>query len=167
MSRARAGIAMAVVLVMGGAVFGLRMGDEPADKIPAPSAAQVAQAKQRISAGGATVRTGRQAFEDEGCNRCHSIAAIGADGKLGPRLDALDDNESEHIAESITDPRDEIVDGFPAELMPTDFAKRLSADEIQALAAFIGAASGIKEDRGGKRGKDGGRGRRGRGGDDG
>ncbi|MGH2917051.1 MAG: c-type cytochrome [Solirubrobacteraceae bacterium] len=163
----RAALAVIVVAIMGAAILGIGLVDAPADKEPAPSAAQHAAAKQRTAAGGATVRAGRQAFEDEGCDRCHSIAAIGADGKLGPRLDALDD-DSEDIAESITDPRDDITDGYEEELMPTDYGEELDPDTIRALAAFIAAASGREaedsEDFGEGRGR--GRGRSGRGGGD-
>jgi cytochrome c553 len=86
-------------------------------------------------------------FTDEGCDRCHSLAAIEADGKLGPRLDMLDD-DAEDIAESITDPRDDIEDDYPENLMPTDYAQRMSRAEIQALSAFIAAASGGEPEEG-------------------
>ncbi len=137
----RAALAALVVLVMGAAIVGIGMGDAPADKQPAPTAAQVAAAKQRIAA----TPEGLELFADEGCDRCHSIAAVGADGKLGPRLDMVDD-DAEDIAESITDPRDDIVDGFSEKLMPTDYGEELSPNEIAALAAFLAAASGGEDD---------------------
>ena len=98
-------------------------------------------AKQRIAAGGAAAARGRALFEDEGCDRCHSIAAIGAEGKLGPRLDTIDD-DADDIAEAIVEPREDIVDGFPEKLMPDDYGERLSDAEVADLAAFVAAASG-------------------------
>ena len=160
MSLLRAALAAIVVLVMGTAILGIGMGEAPAQRQSAPTAAQVAAAEQRIAAGGATVGTGRQAFTDDGCDRCHSIAASGADGQLGPRLDTLDD-DSEDLAESITDPRDDIADGFPQELMPTDYAQELGIQRIRSLAAFIAAASGEEDEDDEQSGK--GRGRSGRG----
>jgi len=41
----------------------------------------------------AVTARGRALFEDEGCDRCHAIAATGAEGMLGPRLDVIDDGD--------------------------------------------------------------------------
>ena len=156
-------LALVVVAVMGCAIVGIGMGSAPAERERAPSAAAVAAARARIQAGGGAVRRGRELFTAEGCDRCHSIAAIGAEGKLGPRLDTIDE-DAEEILDSIRDPRDDIVDGYPENLMADDYAKRLSSGELQALAAFVAAAAGGEgdEDSGGR-----GRGRgRGRGGSD-
>lgn len=153
-------LALLVVVIMGCAIAGVGMGEAPAERRPAPSAAVVAAARERIATLGPL---GRRLFTGEGCDRCHSIAAIDADGKLGPRLDTLDD-DAEDIAESIVDPRDDVEDGFPEKLMPDDYAERMGDAEIRALAAFVAAASGgeAEDDDSGR-----GRGRnRGRGGED-
>lgn len=151
-------LAALVLVLMGGAIAGIGMGETPAEREAAPSPADVQAARQRIAA---LAPRGRDLFTGEGCDRCHSIAAIGAAGKLGPRLDMLDD-DAEDIAESITDPRDEIEDGYPEKLMPADYAKRLDDGELRALAAFVAAASGGERD--GEDDDSGGRGRgRGRG----
>jgi mono/diheme cytochrome c family protein len=156
-------LAALTVLVLGGAIAGVGMGEAPAERRAA--------ARQRIAAGGAATARGRALFAAEGCDRCHSIAATGAEGKLGPRLDAIDE-DAEKIAEAIVDPREETAGGFPATLMPADFGDRLSDAQVADLAAFVAAASG--GEGGGESGKDGGRGRgrgessgHGRGGDDG
>jgi cytochrome c553 len=165
MTPVRAALVVIVAFVMGCAATGIGMGDSAAEREPAPSAAQVTAAKQRITNGSESVRRGRELFTSEGCDRCHSIAAIGAEGKLGPRLDTLD-KDSEEILQSITDPRDEITDGYPEKLMPTDFGTRLDVAEVQALADFVAAVSG-GEAEGGDGGGGGGKGRgrgRGRGG---
>ena len=117
------------------------MGQAPAEHSAAPSPAAVTASKQRIAAGGAATARGRALFEDEGCDRCHSIAATGAEGKLGPRLDMIDD-DADDIAEAIVKPREEIVDGFPEKLMPDDFGRRLNDAEVADLAAFVAAAAG-------------------------
>jgi mono/diheme cytochrome c family protein len=154
-------LAALVVLVMGCAIAGVGIGEAPAERQSAPSAAATAAARQRVAALGPQ---GRALFTEEGCDRCHSIAAIGAEGKLGPRLDTLDD-DADDIAQSIADPRADIEDGFPGQLMPADFAERMSTAEIRALSAFVAAASGEAEERDEDSGR--GRGRnRGRGGED-
>jgi len=153
-------LAALVVLVMGAAIAGAGMGEAPAEREAAPTQAAVQAAKQRIAAGGAVMARGRQLFADEGCDRCHAIAAVGAGGRLGPRLDRLDD-DAEDIAESIADPRDDTVDGYPEKLMPTDYGRRMDDEEIQALAAFVAAVSGgeASDDRRGRgRGRGHGRG---------
>jgi len=152
---ARAPLAAVVVVAMGAAIVGIGMGEAPAGKEPAPSAAELVAARQRIAAGGATVRAGRATFEDEGCDRCHSIAAIDAEGLLGPRLDRIDD-DADDIAESIVEPDDDIVDGYSSELMPSDFGERLSSEEVRALAAFIAAAAGSDDEDGDNSGSGGG-----------
>jgi hypothetical protein len=58
---------------------------------------------------------------------------------------------------SIVDPRHDIVEGYPSQLMPADFGDRLDDAELQALAAFVTATAG--GDGGGGRGR--GRGRSG------
>jgi mono/diheme cytochrome c family protein len=153
-------LAALVVLVMGCAVAGIGTGTSRAEREPAPSQAAVRAAAQRIAGGGATVARGRRLFADQGCDRCHAIAAVGAGGMLGPRLDTLDE-DADDIAESIVQPRDETVDGYPEKLMPTDFAARMSDDDIAALAAFVAAASGGEAEGGGDNGRGRGRGRSG------
>jgi mono/diheme cytochrome c family protein len=138
----RPALAAVVVIVMGGAIAGAGIGEATAERERPPSPAAVAAAEQRIAA---LAPQGVRLFSDEGCDRCHAIAAIDAEGRLGPRLDMLDD-DAEDVAESIADPRDDIEDGYPEKLMPADFAQRLSASEIRALARLVAAASGTRDE---------------------
>ena len=150
---ARAPVVVVVVVAMGGAILGIGMGSSPAEAEPGPGALALAAARARIASGG---RRGRELFAEEGCDRCHSIAAIGAGGKLGPRLDTLDAELDDNL-ESIAEPRHDIVEGYPEKLMPADFAQRLSDADLRALAAFVTAASGGKQASGkGTGGGDGG-----------
>lgn len=157
----RFALAALVVLVMGAAIAGVGMGEAPAERQAAPAVTAVAAAKGRIAAGGAAAARGRALFEDEGCDRCHAIAATGAEGRLGPRLDAVDD-DADDIAESIVEPREDIVDGFAERLMPADYASRLGGAEVADLAAFVAAVAGSDEaadGEGDRSGKGRGRGR--------
>jgi len=155
----RRALAVAVVAVMGCAIVGIGTGSAPAADEPAPADAAVAASRQRIEAAGAGARRGRELFADQGCDRCHAIAAIDAGGMLGPRLDTLDE-DLDHNLESIEEPREDIADDYPEKLMPTDFGDRLGNGDLRALAAFVTAASGGEREGG----EGGGRGR-GRGGD--
>jgi mono/diheme cytochrome c family protein len=154
----RAALAGVVVAGMGCAIAGLGMGTAPAERAAAPGPAEIAAATKRIASGGAPVRRGRELFAGQGCDRCHSIAAVGAGGKLGPRLDTLDE-DVDHNRESIVDPRHDIVEGYPSQLMPADFGDRLGDADLQALAAFVTTAAGGHGDGGHGRGR--GRGRSG------
>lgn len=75
----------------------------------------------------------------------HAIAATGAKGRLAPPLDTLTDDPRSAIVEDITEPRKDIVAGYPGDLMPTDYTQRMESKEIVAVAAFIKAASGAKK----------------------
>lgn len=155
-------LAALTVIVMGCAVAGVGMGQSTAEGQPAPGPAAVAAAEQRIAAAGAPAARGRELFADEGCAACHSIAAVGAEGKLGPRLDTLGD-DADDIVEGIVEPREETADGFPDNLMPTDYAERMDDADVRALAAFVAAASGTGEsgEEARERDEDSGRGRSG------
>jgi mono/diheme cytochrome c family protein len=152
MSVTRGALAFVVVAGVGCAIGGIGMGEAPAERAAAPDAAEVAAAKRRIAAGGASVRRGRELFAAQGCDRCHSIAATGAEGRLGPRLDTLDEDLDDNL-ESIVEPRHDIADGYPSELMPADFDARLDDAELRALSAFVTAASGGTQDGGRGRGR--------------
>jgi len=150
----RAALGVVVVAVMGCAILGVGMGDATAEREPAPTLVATAAARARITAGGADVHRGRDLFADEGCDRCHAIAAIGAEGALGPRLDTLDDDLDDTL-QSIMQPREDIVDGYPERLMPDDFDERLDSGRLRAQPA---------DDEAGGRGRGRGRGRGGSGG---
>ena len=102
--------------------------------------AQLAASKQRIAQGGKQVQEVKVEFAEEHCGACHALAATGDDGQLGPRMDAQDDPVDE-IAENIAKPRKDIKDGYEANLMPADYAKHMSREEIGDVAKFIHAAS--------------------------
>lgn len=136
----------AVVLVL--PMAGVATGSAPKGD-PAPTGAALTASKQAIANGNMVVQRGKEEFEEEHCDSCHAIAATGAKGKLGPRMDAQGDPLKE-IVGNITDPRSDIAEGYEGKLMPTDYASRMDADEIKALATFIKAASaGSSEGRGG------------------
>lgn len=139
MSPLRIGLAAIVVVVLGISIVGIGMGDAPRND-PAPTATELAASKAAIAKGGADVQEGKHEFAEQHCGTCHALAATGEKGQLGPRMDAQDDEVGE-IAENIAEPRKDIKKGYEANLMPTDYAKRMSREEIQDVATFIQAAS--------------------------
>jgi mono/diheme cytochrome c family protein len=72
---------------------------------------------------------GAAVFSDAGCGTCHTLAAAGAAGKVGPSLDATGLDE-QGIAQVVTAGRG----GMPS------FADQLSAEQIGQVAAYVAAA---------------------------
>jgi cytochrome c2 len=92
--------------------------------------------------GGGNVAAGKDAFTANGCASCHTLAAAGATGKVGPDLDKLKSYAStagkplnDFIHESIVDPNAYVEKGYPKGVMP-DFS-HLPASTIDALVAFL------------------------------
>jgi hypothetical protein len=143
-------VALAAVstVLLAGAMGGIGTGTAPKND-PAPTTSQLAASQEAIATGDASVQHGKALFESQHCDSCHAIAATGAKGKLGPRMDAQDD-PPRAIAGNITDPRSDIKSGYEGELMPTDYGAKMSAAEIRDLSAFIKAASTSAPNGGGK-----------------
>lgn len=149
MTPVRTGLAAVVVVVFALAIAGVGMGDAPKND-PAPTGAALTASKAAIAGGDEQVKEGAKEFEQEHCDSCHAIAATGAKGQIGPRMDAQGDEGLDDIAENIEKPRKDIKDGYEANLMPTDYSKRMTPDEIAAVAKFIKAASQTGEEKKGE-----------------
>jgi mono/diheme cytochrome c family protein len=100
-----------------------------------------------VTNGSALARHGEQLFDEHGCGDCHTMAAGGYGGRLGPRLDAiLQGTGVSQIEADIVHPPNSIP-GFEAGLMPENFGSRLPRSDVHALAVFLhtaaqGAAAG-------------------------
>jgi mono/diheme cytochrome c family protein len=85
---------------------------------------------------------GLSAWAAQGCGSCHSFAPAGATATIGPNLaNSLGGRSRDYIRESILAP-DAKVYGGGESIMPADYAKRLSKEELDALVAFI--AKGVR-----------------------
>jgi cytochrome c2 len=92
--------------------------------------------------GGGNVAAGKDAFNSNGCGSCHTLAAAGSTGKIGPDLDKLKSYASQankpledFTHESIVDPNAYVEKGYPKGVMP-DFSK-LPQNTVDALVAFL------------------------------
>jgi cytochrome c oxidase subunit 2 len=81
--------------------------------------------------------SGQTLFTSNGCSGCHTLQAAGATGKVGPDLDKISKANAAYIKQSIETPNAVIVKGFKPNIMPQDFAKRLSPEEINALVKYL------------------------------
>lgn len=81
---------------------------------------------------------GKQLFSAQGCNGCHTFAAAGATGTIGPDLDkVLKGKDAGFVHESIVDPNKEIAPGYQPNIMPGNFGQSLSPAQIDDLVAFL------------------------------
>jgi mono/diheme cytochrome c family protein len=81
---------------------------------------------------------GAQVFANNGCGGCHALAAAEAGGQVGPNLDEeLPGQSAAMIEKSIVDPNAEIVQGFPANVMPANYGQTLSPEELEDLVQYL------------------------------
>jgi mono/diheme cytochrome c family protein len=82
--------------------------------------------------------SGRAVFARMGCGSCHTLAAAGSRGEIGPDLDQrLPSLTRASLVERIT--RGPAADGTFSP-MPDNFGDRLDDDELDALVDFLLAA---------------------------
>jgi mono/diheme cytochrome c family protein len=70
-----------------------------------------------------------------GCAACHSVEP----GKtlVGPSLAGIAEDGPGEIRDSIVNPDEEIVEGFKPGVMPTDYAQKLTEQQINDLIAYL------------------------------
>jgi cytochrome c oxidase subunit 2 len=90
-----------------------------------------------------------------GCATCHTLAAAGATGVVGPNLDQRLRSDcqnpasqkirgttlSQCIHTAITKPYAYIPSGYSANVMPSNFAQTLSSTQIQGLVSFLSSVT--------------------------
>jgi len=81
--------------------------------------------------------SGEQLFSANGCDGCHTLAAAGATGKVGPNLGRLENADAAFIRKSIVDPNAEIEKGFKPDVMPQNFGEQLSKEDLDALVKYL------------------------------
>jgi cytochrome c2 len=130
-------VAAYVAYVAGSVKNSVTASAPPATTTPPPSG----------GSGGAATAAGKKAFTDNGCNSCHTLAAAGATGTIGPDLDKLktfaaDANVplEDFVRESIVHPNDYIEKGYPKGVMPESFGS-LPKPTLDALVAFLAASA--------------------------
>jgi cytochrome c oxidase subunit 2 len=97
---------------------------------------------QQSSASGASL------FKSNGCNACHTLAAAGANAKIGPDLDKLQAEATRagkplasFVHESIVSPNAYIEKGYPKNVMPKNFAQILTKQQLSTLVQFLVASA--------------------------
>jgi mono/diheme cytochrome c family protein len=83
------------------------------------------------TAANADASAGAAVFTQAGCGNCHTLAAAGASGEIGPNLDVI-----RPVYEQARQKVEQGGGGMPA------FKDQLSAQEIRDVAAFVAARAG-------------------------
>jgi cytochrome c oxidase subunit 2 len=98
---------------------------------------------------------GKAAFTSGGCGACHTLAAAGATGTVGPDLDQRLKTDcaspaskkvrgptlQDCIHTAIVTPYKFIPAGFHAGIMPATFGQTLSATQIQSLVTYLASVA--------------------------
>ena len=94
-------------------------------------------------------------FAKAGCGGCHTLAAAGTTGTVGPNLDermradcATPESKAvrgvtleQCIRTAIVDPYKYIPSGYTAGVMPANFEQRLGKNGVEALVNFLSTAA--------------------------
>lgn len=100
---------------------------------------------------GTTPADGKIVFDSNGCSSCHTLAAAGATGTVGPDLDTRLRSDCASAASmkirgttladcihyAIVHPYAFIPSGYASGVMPSTFGQTLKPNEIQALVNFL------------------------------
>ena len=140
-------------------------GGPPPVGVPPPGAAQpgvpgaasaAATSSSTSSAAATSAAAGKAVFTGSaGCASCHTLAAAGATGTIGPDLDVRLRTDcanpaskpirgatlQECIRTAITKPYAYIPSGYHAGVMPPNFAQTLSSTQIEALVNFLSSVA--------------------------
>ncbi len=77
------------------------------------------------------------------CGGCHTLSQAGTTGTVGPNLDQMLPGQSPpQIMESIANPNAKITPGFPANVMPQNYAQTLTPPQLQQLVQYLVQAVG-------------------------
>lgn len=104
-------------------------------------------ASTTTAAAGGDAAKGKQLFAAQGCGSCHTFAAAGASGTVGPDLDKALSGDAKKagqsldafVRESIVKPDAYIASGFQAGVMPGSYGQSLSDSQVADLVAFLTA----------------------------
>ena len=85
-------------------------------------------------------------FKSAGCAGCHTFAAAGSNGTIGPNLNNLTadatkygggETAAQYVRESITDPSKVVVTGYSNGIMPATFGTSHTSAQINALVTYL------------------------------
>jgi len=132
-------LAVAVIAFVAGLLIG-DLGSSPKTETIHASATEAEEASTQEAGGEpATGGAGAQVFAANGCGNCHTLAAAGSTGEVGPNLEEslASDDDTAGIEEMIVKPNVEVVEGYPGNVMPQNYGESLSPAELHDLSEFL------------------------------
>lgn len=79
------------------------------------------------------------------CGSCHTMKAAGTSGTIGPNLDKeLTTDPPSATRESVVDPNKEIVPGYHANVMPSNYATALTPQQLNAVVNYVYHSTNVK-----------------------
>jgi cytochrome c oxidase subunit II len=89
-------------------------------------------------------QAGKAVFTNNGCGACHTLAAAGASGKVGPDLDKLATYAKQagkplqdFVRASIVSPNAYVQKGYPKNVMPQTFGTSIPKPQLDALVTYL------------------------------
>ena len=102
-----------------------------------------APAAASAAAGKALFVTGNPSTGALACGACHTLKAAGTAGQTGPSLDTgLAGKAPAFILTSIVNPGKDITKGYQNGIMPANYAKTLTKQQLASLVAYIVSVHG-------------------------
>jgi len=114
-------------------------GGEATVELPTEAPAVAEPAAASANGAPAPAATAEEAIAKYGCQACHSM--LGTESSVGPDLSKAGARLSaEDIRQSILEPNKVISEGFDSNIMPTDFAERMTVKELNMITKLLGEA---------------------------
>lgn len=102
-----------------------------------PTEAPAMVATPAAAAAPAPAATPEEAIKKYGCQACHVIGDAG--GPVGPSLVGVGSRLTPHqIRENIIDPNAVVAEGFAPDVMPGDFATKMTVSELEMIVKLLG-----------------------------
>jgi cytochrome c oxidase subunit 2 len=121
----------------------LRAGRLTASGAPLPGGGSSTTGGSSSSSGGAQATTNAKtlfttAAQPTACGSCHTLAAAGTSGTVGPNLGTvLKGKPAAFIKQSILQPNAQVAPGYQANIMPQNFGQTLSPAQVNALVKYL------------------------------
>jgi len=89
----------------------------------------------------APAQSAEEAIAKYGCQACHNL--LGTESPVGPSLTDIGQRLTrEELRQSIVDPNAVVAEGFFPNIMPANFADRMTVRELEMLVVFLGEQEG-------------------------
>lgn len=109
------------------------------------TATQQRKTQRRVTASPAALQVGLRVFRNNGCGSCHTFLPAGTGGSVAPDLDTKPKDDArrakmplaDFVRQSTIDPNAYISPGYPKDVMPHGFGRKLSKRQLTDLVAFV------------------------------